>query len=102
MSQPANNDSLVAVPDAEKKKGSDFYYFDSYSHFGIHEEMLKDTVRTKSYRNAILQNKHLFKGKTVLDVGCGTGILCLFAAKAGAKKVIGVRCFFVCFLNFYY
>lgn len=23
------------------------YYFDSYSHFGIHEEMLKDTVKTK-------------------------------------------------------
>jgi protein arginine N-methyltransferase 1 len=22
------------------------YYFDSYSHFGIHEEMLKDRVRT--------------------------------------------------------
>ena len=25
------------------------YYFDSYSHFGIHEEMLKDDIRTKSY-----------------------------------------------------
>jgi len=30
--------------------------------------MLKDTVRTLGYRNAIMQNPHLFKGKRVLDV----------------------------------
>lgn len=66
------------------------YYFDSYSHFGIHEEMLKDSVRTESYMNAIKQNKHIFKDKIVLDVGCGTGILCMFAAQAGAKHVYGV------------
>lgn len=65
-------------------------YADSYAHFGIHEEMLKDEVRTLSYRNAIQNNPHLFKDKVVLDVGCGTGILCMFAARAGAKKVIGV------------
>ncbi|XP_065910172.1 protein arginine N-methyltransferase 1-like [Dysidea avara] len=68
------------------------YYFDSYSHFGIHEEMLKDEVRTLTYRNAIYHNKHLIKDKVVLDVGCGTAILSMFAAKAGAKLVIGVEC----------
>merc|ERR1712180_496621 len=68
------------------------YYFDSYAHFGIHEEMLKDEVRTLTYRNSMVNNKHLFKDKVVLDVGCGTGILCMFAAKAGAKKVIGIEC----------
>lgn len=26
----------------------------------------------------------------MLDVGCGTGILCMFAAQAGARHVIGV------------
>jgi len=68
------------------------YYFDSYAHFGIHEEMLKDEVRTLTYRNAMYHNKHLFKDKVVLDVGCGTGILCMFAVKAGAKHVIGIEC----------
>jgi protein arginine N-methyltransferase 1 len=68
------------------------YYFDSYSHYGIHEEMLKDEVRTNAYKHAITRNKHLFRDKIVLDVGCGTGILSMFAAKAGAKKVIAVEC----------
>ncbi|KTW30325.1 hypothetical protein T552_00798 [Pneumocystis carinii B80] len=68
----------------------DIRYYDSYSHHGIHEEMLKDEVRTLSYRDAIYQNKHLFQDKIVLDVGCGTGILSLFAANAGAKLVIGI------------
>ncbi|KAG8905885.1 type I protein arginine N-methyltransferase Rmt1 [Tulasnella sp. 403] len=66
------------------------YYADSYAHFGIHEEMLKDKVRTLGYRNAIYNNKQLFRGKTVLDVGCGTGILSMFAARAGAAQVVGI------------
>ncbi|KAB8291185.1 hypothetical protein EYC80_009873 [Monilinia laxa] len=69
---------------------SEAHYFNSYNHHGIHEEMLKDEVRTRSYMNAIVQNKHLFKDKIVLDVGCGTSILSMFAVKAGAKHVIGV------------
>lgn len=68
----------------------DKHYFSSYDHFGIHEEMLKDDVRTMSYRDAINRNRNLFKDKIVLDVGCGSGILSMFAAKAGAKHVIGV------------
>ncbi|KAM0332610.1 hypothetical protein ACHAQA_002894 [Verticillium albo-atrum] len=80
--------------DAETKlktmEHSEQHYFKSYDHHGIHEEMLKDEVRTRSYMNAIVQNKHLFKDKVVLDVGCGTAILSMFAVKAGAKHVIGV------------
>ncbi|KJE95382.1 protein arginine methyltransferase 3 [Capsaspora owczarzaki ATCC 30864] len=66
------------------------YYFASYSRSGIHEEMLKDKVRTEGYRDFMYKNKDLLRGKTVLDVGCGTGILCMFAARAGATKVIGI------------
>uniref|UniRef100_A0A673UMI9 type I protein arginine methyltransferase n=1 Tax=Suricata suricatta TaxID=37032 RepID=A0A673UMI9_SURSU len=78
-------------PNAEDMTSKD-YYFDSYAHFGIHEEMLKDEVRTLTYRNSMFHNRHLFKDKVVLDVGSGTGILCMFAAKAGARKVIGIEC----------
>lgn len=54
------------------------------------QEMLKDTVRTKTYQNAVYQNAFLFKDKVVLDVGAGTGILSLFCAKIGAKHVYAV------------
>lgn len=56
----------------------------------IHETMLKDTVRTDAYRDFIYDNKHIFQGKIILDVGCGTGILSMMCAKAGAKKVFAV------------
>lgn len=85
----AGHEGHVA-PEKDEDRTSSDYYFDSYSHFAIHEEMLKDEVRTRTYQQAIINNKAQFKDKVVLDVGCGTGILCMFAAQAGAKKVIGV------------
>eukprot|EP01111_Echinosteliopsis_oligospora_P016098 TRINITY_DN656_c0_g1_i1.p1 TRINITY_DN656_c0_g1~~TRINITY_DN656_c0_g1_i1.p1 ORF type:complete len:347 (+),score=55.95 TRINITY_DN656_c0_g1_i1:164-1204(+) len=94
MTTPTTTSTTTTTTDAAMPDSmtSADYYFDSYSHFGIHEEMLKDEVRTNSYRNSIINNKHLFKDKVVLDVGCGTGILSMFAAQAGAKMVIGIDC----------
>uniref|UniRef100_A0A8C9H6E8 type I protein arginine methyltransferase n=1 Tax=Piliocolobus tephrosceles TaxID=591936 RepID=A0A8C9H6E8_9PRIM len=65
-------------------------YFNSYNYIHIHEDMIKDEVRTRTYYNAIRKNEHLIKDKIVLDVGCGTGILSFFAAKYGAKHVYSI------------
>ena len=70
--------------------GKHDYYFNSYSSHHIHEEMLKDAHRTNTYREAIEGNKNQFKDKIVLDIGCGTGILSIFAARAGAKHVYAI------------
>jgi len=88
------NDDNNNTSDSEKKKkpvDNDSYYFSSYSNTSIHETMLRDTVRTAAYEQAILSNSEsLFKDKVVCDIGCGTGVLSLFCAKAGAKKVIAI------------
>ncbi|KAM6545840.1 hypothetical protein CsatB_026576 [Cannabis sativa] len=68
----------------------DMAYFHSYAHVGIHEEMIKDQVRTETYRQAIMQHQSSIEGKVVVDVGCGTGILSIFCAQAGAKRVYAV------------
>lgn len=66
------------------------YYFASYSNTSIHFDMLSDRVRTGSYARAI-QHAELFQGKTVVDLGCGTGILSMFAARSGARAVFAVE-----------
>lgn len=66
-------------------------YFDSYTDVSVHEEMIGDRVRTNTYRMAILKNSESIRGKVVLDVGAGTGILSVFCVQAGAKKVYAVE-----------
>jgi len=75
---------------SDKDPGHD-YYFGSYSHFYIHEEMLKDKERTLAYKRAIERNFNDFKGKIVMDIGAGTGILSIFAARAGAQHVYAIE-----------
>ncbi len=39
---------------------------------------------------ALLQNEDLVKGKILMDMGCGTGILAILAAKMGAEHTYGI------------
>lgn len=47
-------------------------------------------MRTTCYRDAFLKNPDFIRDKYVLDVGCGTGILSIFAQRAGARKVVAI------------
>ncbi len=61
-------------------------------YFQVHKLMLGDVPRTCSYRDALAAcaEEHI-RGKVVMDVGAGTGILSLFCFRAGAKKVFAVE-----------
>ena len=66
-------------------------YFKDYNNTTVHRLMLGDQARIRAYADAIQTNLHLFKNKIILDVGSGSGILALLAARAGAKKVYAVE-----------
>jgi len=76
----------------EQQKASDYAnYFSAYADLHHQKIMLTDTHRMTAYHDAIMKNQHVFRDKVVMDVGSGSGILAVWAAKAGAKRVYAVE-----------
>lgn len=77
---------------AEFESSSEYAnYFCEYAKIYHQKDMLEDVKRMRAYHGAIVGNKECFKGKVVLDLGTGTGVLAMWAAQAGAKKVYAVE-----------
>jgi type I protein arginine methyltransferase len=88
----AAEDSSPIMQGSEADKAADYAnYFCSYAYLYHQKQMLMDHVRMKAYHSAIMANKELFQGKTVLDVGTGSGVLAIWSAQAGAAKVFAVE-----------
>jgi len=74
--------------ESESSPGTGAHHRMSYSDVAMHKVMLQDVVRTDAYQSAI--EEVVGPGVSVIDFGCGTGILSIFAARAGAETVIAV------------
>ncbi|KAF9207427.1 hypothetical protein BGZ49_000450 [Haplosporangium sp. Z 27] len=83
--------SEKSVIDSPSNEARDPAYFGYYAMLQHQQNMLQDTVRTSTYRSAILLNTECFEDKLVMDVGAGSGILTYFAVQAGAKKVYAIE-----------
>ncbi len=62
---------------------------ETFSSIDLVTQCLTDLKRTSKFQKAI--EEAVKSGDTVLDLGTGSGVLALFAARAGAKKVIAVE-----------
>jgi len=56
---------------------------------GIHEALVTDGVRNRAFREAL--ERHVTPESSVLDIGSGTGLWAILAAKLGAGRVVAIE-----------
>ncbi|KAL7491688.1 hypothetical protein ACHAWT_001098 [Skeletonema menzelii] len=88
-----DDDTIPTFDTSDSQQSASDYanYFSAYADLFHQKIMLTDHHRMTAYYNAIVQNRHVFKDKVVMDVGSGSGILAVWAAKAGARRVYAVE-----------
>jgi predicted RNA methylase len=74
---------------APSRHGAEVFELGEYIPSVYHFNMLADDVRMSAFKEAI--SRSVRKGSWVLELGCGTGVLSFFAAKAGAQVLCIAR-----------
>jgi protein arginine N-methyltransferase 1 len=91
-SSAVDEDKPLAEKPKSAAEAADFAnYFCTYGFLYHQKQMLTDNLRMEAYYSAVFENSEHFKDKVVLDVGTGSGILAMWAARAGARKVYAVE-----------
>jgi len=64
-------------------------YQDAFQILKVHELLLRDAARNAAFRRAL--EEAVKPGSYVLDIGSGTGLWAIIAAKLGAEKVVAIE-----------
>lgn len=63
--------------------------FDAERLVAFHRDMLRDGRRSRAFHRALAAARPM--GKVVLDIGAGTGVWAVLAARMGARRVVAVE-----------
>lgn len=79
----------LKMSDASKEEQNVREYAHLQHILTYHQQLLSDRVRNQTFHKAL--KRHLRKGARVLDIGSGTGVWAIVAAKLGAAKVVAIE-----------
>jgi predicted RNA methylase len=74
---------------SKSHESNDDIYHHTHHVFRSHEPLLSDASRNRAFYSAL--EEHITSDSTVLDIGAGTGIWAIVAARLGARRVVAVE-----------